>query len=59
MAQDVVLYLGCAFVTYVNNLSALEAINNLHDKVKLPNVSLLIIIACALTSLHLIGIITH
>jgi len=28
---------GCAFLTYSNRLSALKAVEELHDKVKLPN----------------------
>jgi len=39
-----IFVLGCAFVTYVNNQSAMEAINKLHDKVKLPNVSIVSIL---------------
>jgi RNA recognition motif-containing protein len=29
---------GCAFVTYFEHASADKAVENLHDKVKLPNV---------------------
>lgn len=32
--------LGCAFVTFMYQQAAQLAVNTLHDKVKLPNVSL-------------------